>query len=68
MVETVNQIQQPEEEDAVSQSAPLAMPNPAEMRLLKELFQSLDADGGGTLTLEEIKAGLQGREDADYIY
>jgi calcium-dependent protein kinase len=35
---------------------------------LKELFKSIDVDGSGTLTLEELKQGLakQGTVLADY--
>ncbi len=38
--------------------------SPDQIKDLKELFIQLDANGDGTLTLEELTLGLAGREDA----
>ena len=41
--------------------------SPAEVKELSQLFKQLDSDGSGTLTLDELKKGLQGHENADNL-
>ena len=41
--------------------------SPDDIKDLKELFISLDIDGSGTLTLDELKSGLVERHDAKQI-
>jgi len=41
--------------------------SPDDIRELKELFMSLDVNGDGSLTLDEIKKGLEGKENGDSI-
>ena len=38
--------------------------SPDQIKELKELFLSLDNDGSGTLSFEELKEGLKDREDS----
>ena len=38
--------------------------SPDEISDLKELFMSMDLNGDGTLSLEEIEEGLKGKENA----
>lgn len=40
---------------------------PDEIKELKDLFLSLDANGDGTLSLEEIQLGLKNRSNSDQI-
>lgn len=42
--------------------------SPEDIKNLKELFQSLDVNGDGSLSLEELKKGLSGQENGDTIY
>jgi calcium-dependent protein kinase len=39
--------------------------SPDDIREMKELFMSLDVNGDGSLTLEELKTGLKGMENGD---
>ena len=41
--------------------------DPNEMKELKKIFQELDQDGNGSITLDELEQGLVGRENADEI-
>lgn len=41
--------------------------SPADIKELKELFQQLDVNGDGGLSLEELKKGLKGKENGDTI-
>ena len=38
--------------------------NPDQVKELKALFLRIDKDGSGTLSLDELRRGLEGREDA----
>jgi len=39
--------------------------SPDDIKELKTLFMSLDVNGDGSLTLEELKKGLEGKENGD---
>jgi len=41
--------------------------SPDDIRDLKNLFMSLDKNGDGSLTIEELKHGLKGRENGDTL-
>jgi calcium-dependent protein kinase len=41
--------------------------SPDEIKELKDLFIAIDVNGDGSLSLEEIKAGLKGKANADNI-
>lgn len=41
--------------------------SPDDIRELKELFKTLDKNGDGSLTLEELRVGLQGKENGDTL-
>ena len=41
--------------------------SPDDIKDLKNLFMSLDVNGDGSLTLEEVKKGLEGKENADSL-
>ena len=38
------------------------------MSEIEELFKSLDIDGDGNLTFQEIRERLQGRKNSEFIY
>ena len=39
--------------------------SPDDIKELKTLFMSLDVNGDGSLTLEELKKGLEGKENGE---
>lgn len=41
--------------------------SPDDIKEIKQLFMSLDANGDGTLTLDEIQKGLKGMDNAEQI-
>jgi calcium-dependent protein kinase len=41
--------------------------SPDDIKDLKNLFMSLDVNGDGSLTLDEVKKGLEGKENADAL-
>lgn len=41
--------------------------SPDEIKELKELFIALDVNGDGSLSIEEIKAGLRGKQNEESI-
>lgn len=41
--------------------------SPDDIRELKELFKNLDKNGDGSLTLEELRVGLQGKENGETL-
>ena len=41
--------------------------SPEDIKELKQLFMSLDVNGDGSLTLEELKKGLEGKENGDAL-
>lgn len=41
--------------------------SPDDIRELKELFKTLDKNGDGSLTLEELRVGLQGKENGETL-
>ena len=41
--------------------------SPDDIRDLKEIFKSLDKNGDGSLTLEELRVGLQGKENGETL-
>lgn len=41
--------------------------SPDDIKELKELFMALDVNGDGSLTLEELKKGLEGKENGDTL-
>lgn len=41
--------------------------SPEDIKELKELFKQLDVNGDGSLSLEELKKGLSGKENGDNI-
>lgn len=41
--------------------------SPEDIKELKELFKVLDVDGDGSLSLEELKKGLHGKENGENI-
>lgn len=41
--------------------------SPDDIRELKELFMSLDKNGDGSLTLDELRIGLQGKENGETL-
>jgi Ca2+-binding EF-hand superfamily protein len=41
--------------------------SPEDIRELKDLFKVLDIDGDGSLSLEELKKGLAGKENGENI-
>lgn len=41
--------------------------SPEDIRELKELFKSLDKNGDGSLTMEELSLGLKGKENGDAL-
>ena len=41
--------------------------SPAEVKELSNLFKQIDADGSGTLTIDELKKGLDGYDNKDKL-
>jgi calcium-dependent protein kinase len=41
--------------------------SPDDIRDLKDLFKSLDKNGDGSLTLQELRVGLQGKENGEAL-
>lgn len=41
--------------------------SPDDIRELKDLFKSLDKNGDGSLTMEELRVGLKGKENGDAL-
>jgi len=41
--------------------------SPDDIRDLKDLFISLDKNGDGNLTLDELRIGLQGKENGETL-
>ncbi len=41
--------------------------SPDDIKDLKKLFLSLDINGDGSLTLEELRKGLEGKENGDEL-
>ena len=41
--------------------------DPNEMKELKKIFQELDRDGNGSITLDELQVGLGERENAEEL-
>jgi calcium-dependent protein kinase len=41
--------------------------SPDDIKDLKNLFMSLDVNGDGSLTIEEVRKGLEGKENGDAL-
>ena len=55
-------------QDEANEKEPIAEPIAPQVSEIEELFKSLDIDGDGNLTFQEIRERLQGRKNSEFIY